>query len=99
MEPEKPSTSNSKQGQLNLTVVKVVLEVGIITLAVVLAALFGGLWLDSRFDSKPAFTIGLLLASIPVSLILIIAIVKKEIAKIKTGLAQSKNSEEAGLGK
>ena len=99
MQPDKSSPSDSKQGQLNLTVVKVVLEVGFITLAVVLAALFGGLWLDGQFDSKPAFTIGLLLVSIPVSLVLIIVIVKKEIAKIKTGLAQSKNSEEAGLGK
>mgnify|MGYP001420646927 CR=1 FL=1 len=99
MQPDKSSPSDSKQGQLNLTVVKVVLEVGFITLAVVLGALFGGVGLDGQCDSKPAFTIGVVLVSIPVSLVLILVIVKKEIAKIKTGLAQSKNSEEAGLGK
>ena len=37
-------------------------------LVIVLAAVFGGLWLDNLFSTKPLFTIGLVLASVPVSL-------------------------------
>ncbi len=99
MQHQKPDQPDSKQRFFNLTIAALVGQIGCLTLLIILGALFGGLWLDARFDSKPAFTIGLLVASIPVSLVLMLLIVRSAISKIKTGPAQNKNSQEAGLGK
>jgi hypothetical protein len=43
-------------------------EMGCLMLVIVLAAVFGGLWLDNLLGTKPLFTIGLVLASVPISL-------------------------------
>ena len=45
-------------------------QVGCITLLIVVAALAGGLWLDKVLDSKPLFTIVLIVGSVPLSLLL-----------------------------
>jgi hypothetical protein len=56
-------------------------EVGCITLVIVLLAVFGGLWLDNLLGTKPLFTVGLVLASAPVSLALTFWIARREINK------------------
>ena len=45
-----------------------VAQIGCLTVVVILGALALGLWLDSVFGTRPWFTLGLVLASIPVSL-------------------------------
>ena len=45
-------------------------EVGCLTLVIVLLAVFGGLWLDNLFKTKPLFTLLLVLGSAPLSLVL-----------------------------
>lgn len=57
--------------------------VGVTTLVIVLGSIFLGIWLDEVFYSRPAFTIGLVLASIPVSIICTIFIVKALIKRIR----------------
>ncbi len=73
-------------------------QVGIVTLVIVLAAALGGLALDNNLGTKPWFTIGLLVASIPVSILLMIFIARKTISKIKTTPAKDQD-EEVGFGK
>ncbi len=41
---------------------------GCVTVILILAALFAGLWLDAQFQTKPFFTLVLILISIPISL-------------------------------
>ncbi len=98
-----PESGNkkSKQYWMNLTLASVAAQVGCLTLVIVLGAVFGGLWLDSRMGTKPWFTIGLVVASIPVSLGAMFFLVRLAISKIKTGPAgpKSNEAEEAGLGK
>jgi hypothetical protein len=79
------SQQNRKQYWLNLTLAGVAGQVGCVTLIIVLAAVFGGLWLDSRFDTRPTFTIILLLVSIPVSLVAMLYMVRLFTSKIKAG--------------
>ena len=55
------------------------------TLLIVVLAVLGGLWLDARFDTRPIFTIVLLVISIPVSLGAMLYIVRLVTSKIKTG--------------
>jgi F0F1-type ATP synthase assembly protein I len=75
-------------------------QVGCLTLIIVLVAVFAGLWLDARFDTKPVYTIGLLLASIPVSLIAMFFVARAAISRIKAGTPQKHpvRMEEDDLG-
>jgi hypothetical protein len=43
-------------------------QAGCSTVILIFAALFAGLFLDSRLDTRPLFTLGLILLSIPLSL-------------------------------
>lgn len=45
-------------------------EVGFSTLAIILGALFGGLWLDNYFDTRPLLTLALVLGTVPVALVI-----------------------------
>lgn len=91
---------NRRQYWLNLTLVGAAGQVGCLTLLVVLVAVFGGLWLDARFQTKPAFTIGLIIASIPVSLVVMFYIVRLATSKIKAGPPpEGSSDEEVRIGK
>lgn len=70
-------------------------QVGCLTLVVILASVFGGLWLDERFDTKPLFTLILLFAGIPLSVILMLVVARKTIAKIKS---KSEMDNKEGTG-
>lgn len=80
-----PQPHNSKQYWLNLTLAGLAGQVGCVTLVIILAAVLGGLWLDAHMHTRPAFTLALLLASIPVSLFAMLYIVRKVTSKIKAG--------------
>lgn len=49
-------------------------QIGCMTVVVILLALGMGLWLDSYLGTKPWFTLGLVLASIPVSLYMMVRV-------------------------
>lgn len=98
MESRAPDKSNSKQRTINLTLAALVGQIGCLTLVIVLGAVFGGLWLDARFDSKPAFTIGLMLVSIPVSVVVMLLVARSAISKIKNIPTQTTQSEESSSG-
>ena len=91
--------SKKKQDRFNLLIAAVTGQVGCLTLVIVIAAVLGGLALDSKLGTKPWFTIGLIVVSIPVSLALMFFVVRKTVAKIKTSGPQQKRSEEDGIGK
>ncbi len=88
-----------KHNRFNLLVAAVTGQVGCLTLVIIFAAVFGGLALDARLDTKPWFTIGLLVVSIPLSLGLMFFVVRKTVAKLKLDEPQEKRSEEDGIGK
>lgn len=83
-----------KRYWLNLTLAGMVGQVGCLTLVIVLGAVFGGLWLDARFQTRPMFTLILLLASIPISLAAMLLIARLVISKIKAGAPIEKTEEK-----
>ncbi len=87
------------QNGFNLLVAAVTGQVGFLTLVIIIGAVLGGLALDARLNTKPWFTIGLLLASIPLSLGLMFFVVRKTVSKLKLDNPQQKRSEEDGIGK
>jgi MFS-type transporter involved in bile tolerance (Atg22 family) len=78
-----PSQKNRSQYVFNMTLAAVAGQVGCLTLVIVLAALFGGLYLDSRFDSRPVITITLMILSVPVTLFLMLWVVRKATSRLQ----------------
>lgn len=58
-------------------------QVGCLTLVVIMASVFLGLWLDGMFDTKPVFTLILLFAGIPVSVLLMLFVSRRTLAKLQ----------------
>ena len=59
-------------------------EVGCLTLIIVLVSVFGGIWLDKILGTKPLFTIGLVLLSAPLSLVLTFWIATRAVRDTKS---------------
>jgi len=71
------------RGILNTLLVVMIGQVGCLTLVIILASVFGGLWLDNYFGTKPVFTLALLFAGIPVSVIVMLVVARKTLARLK----------------
>ncbi len=69
-----------------------------LTLVVIFTALFAGLWLDKILDSKPLFTIVLVLVSIPVTLFLTFRVVRAATARIQPARKKDIIEEEPHRG-
>jgi ABC-type molybdate transport system permease subunit len=85
--------TNQKQDVFNLAIVAMVAQVGCLTLVIIFAALFLGLYLDNRFGSNHWFTFGLMIASIPVSLIVMVFVSRAAVRKIKTPAAAQEEQD------
>lgn len=90
-QPEK----NRAQNAFNLTLAAVAAQVGCLTLVIVLAALFGGLWLDNKFDTRPMITVILMVSSVPVTLVVMFWIVRSATSRLQANKEQNtKNLQE-----
>ncbi|MBE3087519.1 MAG: AtpZ/AtpI family protein [Chloroflexi bacterium] len=91
--------SNDKgQDEFRTAVTMTVVWVAGLTLVVIFAALFAGLWLDKILDSKPLFTIVLVLVSIPVTLFLTFRVVRAATARIQPAIKKDVTEEEPHRG-
>jgi hypothetical protein len=86
--PEQPG-ENRKELNQSVVLGAVVGQVGCLTLLIVLAALFGGIWLDNLFGTKPVLTVVLMIASVPVTLVVMFWIVRKATARLQVNSQQS----------
>lgn len=89
------SDQQQKRNSLIQTLLIVVIgQVGCLTLAVIMASVFGGLWLDSQFGTKPMFTLVLLFAGIPISVLLMLWLSRRALAQLKekSGIEETKTS-------
>lgn len=79
----------------NLTLAAVAGQVGCLTLLVIFFALFGGLWLDNRFQTRPLFTIILMIGSVPVTLVAMFLVVRATTSRmLNKNSSASESSEE-----
>ena len=76
-------SDENRQNMVSTLLIVVIGQVGCLTLAVILASVFGGLWLDNTFGTKPVFTLVLLFAGIPLSVILMLYVSRKSLARLK----------------
>ncbi len=92
--PREDDPKPNRQRVFNLAIAGLLGQVGCITLLIVLGALFLGLWLDSRFQTRPVITLVVVIASIPVSLLVMFAIVRTGLARIKTQPTEKKQDHK-----
>ena len=71
------------RGILNTLLIVMIGQVGCLTLVIILASVFGGLWLDKTFGTKPVFTLVLLFAGIPVSVFVMLVVARRTLARLK----------------
>lgn len=94
VEPPKPVTPPRIQYVANLALAGMAGQVGCVTVVIVFGALFAGLWLDNFFHLKPLFTIGLILGSVPVTLVVMIWLARNAIARIQPPPPRPKEEEK-----
>ncbi len=70
-------------------------QVGCLTLVIILASVFGGLWLDRMFGTKPVFTLVLLFAGIPVSVFVMLFVARRTLARLKEQAEQEKPTDSS----
>jgi hypothetical protein len=78
---EHKKTTASRRA-INLSLAAVAGQSGCATVIIVFTALFVGLWLDARFDQRGLFTFGVLVCSIPFSLVVMLTIALNAIKRI-----------------
>lgn len=88
-------TQSEQKGRSALTTLLIVLigQVGCLTLIIILASVFAGMWLDNMFGTKPVITLVLLFAGIPISVLVMLTVARRTLARIKTEAENEKNSE------
>ncbi len=76
------------------TILGVMLQVGVASLLIVLLSVFGGLWLDNQFGTKPLFTAVLVLAGIPVTIVVMYRIARRSISRITESESEAKTTDK-----
>jgi D-alanyl-lipoteichoic acid acyltransferase DltB (MBOAT superfamily) len=85
------------QQALMIALMGVIGQVGCLTLVIIVVALIVGLWLDNQFQTRPLFTLILVLASIPLSLFLMFRLVfsfAPRIQKLSSEMFETERGEE-----
>lgn len=85
-----------KQYRTNLTLAAVASQVGVVTIIIIFVALILGLFLDKYFQTKPLFTLLLLVLSMPTTVFLMIKIVKGATNRIKPVLKKNNQDKIEG---
>ncbi len=87
-------SDDERRNTINTLLIVLVGQVGCLTLIVISLSVLIGLWLDRVFGTKPFLTLALLLAGIPVSVILMLYVARKTLARLK---AQNESKEKGTI--
>jgi hypothetical protein len=81
------------RGILSTLLIVMIGQVGCLTLIIILASVFAGLWLDNLFGTKPVITLVLLFAGIPISVFVMLFVARRTLIRLKTEEEKEKNTE------
>jgi hypothetical protein len=90
----KPPGKKKRQYAANLALAAVASQVGILTTVIVVGSLLLGLWIDSRLGTRPTYTIILIVASVPVTLVMMFWVVRRVTQNIKPGPMPPEKDDE-----
>lgn len=77
----------------NLVLAGMLSQIGCVTAIIVVAALLGGLWVDSRLNTKPLFTALFLLLSIPINVYSLVRVALTTAAQFQSEIKNVKEKE------
>ena len=85
---------------LQMALLGVIGQVGCLTLVIILVALVAGLWLDNQFQTRPLFTIILVIISMPITIFLMFRVVLSFAPRIQnlSGMTIGSSLEEEAQG-
>ena len=85
---------------LQMALLGVIGQVGCLTLVIILVALVAGLWLDNQFQTRPLFTIILIIVSMPITIFLMFRVVLSFAPRIQnlSGMTTGPSEEEEAQG-
>jgi len=92
-----PSDKKTALSSFNLTLAVVTGQVGCLTVVIILVAFLGGRWLDNQFGSDAIFTVILMVASVPVTLVVMFWVVKAVTARFARPPVKNSEQEEEGI--
>ena len=81
--PRPSQPPDPHQAELTTALAGLLGQVGCLTVILILMALGAGLWLDNRLGTRPTFTLGLVLGSIPVSIYLMIRVLQSGMSRVQ----------------
>ena len=87
-------TDLDRRGILRNLLIVVIGQVGCLTLLVVLLLVALGLWLDASLGTRPIFTLVLLAAGVPLSVLLMLVVARRTLARF---IFESKSEHLEGL--
>jgi F0F1-type ATP synthase assembly protein I len=71
------------RGILNNLLIVMIGQVGCLTLIIIFASVYLGLWLDNMLGTKPVITLVLLFAGIPISVLVMLSVARRTLARLK----------------
>jgi F0F1-type ATP synthase assembly protein I len=77
------SDKGNPRNFVNTILIVMVGQAGCLTAIIAIASVYGGLWLDNYFGTKPLFTLILLFAGIPISVLLMLFFARRTLARLK----------------
>jgi F0F1-type ATP synthase assembly protein I len=77
-----PRSETRRQEALRTILIVLVGQVGCVTLLVIMVSVLAGLWLDAQLHTKPVITLALLLAGIPLSVLLMLQVARRTLARL-----------------
>jgi uncharacterized membrane protein len=92
-QPDKKTALRS----FNIALAAVTGQVGCLTIIIIVAAFFAGRWLDNQFGSEALFTVILMVASVPVTLVVMFWVVRSVTSRFAKLPGQNSNEPEEGI--
>lgn len=76
-------SDGDRGNRFNTLLIVLIGQMGCLTLVVIALSVLAGLWLDNTLHTKPIFTLVLLLAGVPVSVILMVFVGRRTLDRIR----------------
>ncbi|HEX8992211.1 MAG TPA: AtpZ/AtpI family protein [Anaerolineales bacterium] len=90
-------SDGDRGNRFNTLLIVLIGQMGCLTLVVIALSVLAGLWLDNTFHTKPIFTLVLLLAGVPASVILMVFVGRKTLNRFKLKSRASGTEEKQTL--
>jgi MFS family permease len=78
----------------NLSLAGIAGQVGCVTVVIVFGSLFAGVWVDRWLGTRPLFTVGLLLGSVPVTIFVMFWLVRRAVSRIQPAVPAQPTQKE-----